>query len=62
MDDIIKTLQDRVKLMQNATKIEKLSKGYSPDKKYVVYVDDKKLLLRVGDMEGYEKKKTEFEI
>ncbi|TKH01891.1 aminoglycoside phosphotransferase family protein [Peribacillus simplex] len=62
MDDIIKTLQYRVKFLQNATKIEKLSKGYSPDKKYVVYVDDNKFLLRVYDMLGYEKKKTEFQI
>ncbi|MCK2020338.1 aminoglycoside phosphotransferase family protein [Peribacillus frigoritolerans] len=62
MDDIIKTLQDRVKFLQNATKIEKLSKGFSPDKKYVVYFDDNKFLLRVYDMVGYEKKKTEFQI
>ncbi|WHY56016.1 aminoglycoside phosphotransferase family protein [Peribacillus simplex] len=62
MDEIIKTLQDRVKFLQNATKIEKLSKGYSPDKKYVVYVDDNKFLLRVYDILGYEKKKAEFQI
>ncbi|MFJ7310750.1 aminoglycoside phosphotransferase family protein [Peribacillus frigoritolerans] len=62
MVDIIKTLQDRLKLLQNATRIEKLTKGYSPDKKYVVYSDDNKFLLRVGDMEGYQKKKIEFQI
>lgn len=62
MDDIIITLQDRVKFLQNATKIEKLSKGYSPDKKYVVYVDDNKFLLRVYEMVGHEKKKAEFQI
>ncbi|MFE4075549.1 aminoglycoside phosphotransferase family protein [Peribacillus sp. YIM B13477] len=38
------------------------SKGFSPDKKYVVYFDDNKFLLRVYDMVGYEKKKTEFQI
>ncbi|MFJ8071816.1 aminoglycoside phosphotransferase family protein [Peribacillus sp. NPDC096447] len=62
MSEIIQNLQERINLLQKATRIERLSKGFSPDKKYVVYVDDKKLLLRVGDIEGYEKKKTEFEI
>lgn len=62
MSDIIQTLQKRVTLLQNATRIEELSKGYSPDKKYVVYTDNKKLLLRVGDVESYKKKKTEFQI
>ncbi len=62
MNAIIQVLQDRVNLLQNNTKIEELPKGYSPDKKYVVYVDNKKLLLRVGDIESYNKKKTEFQI
>ncbi|SFI81616.1 MULTISPECIES: aminoglycoside phosphotransferase family protein [unclassified Bacillus (in: firmicutes)] len=62
MNDVIQTLQERVKLLQNAKKIEGLSKGYSPDKKYVAHLDNEKLLLRVGDIQGYKKKKTEFQI
>jgi aminoglycoside phosphotransferase (APT) family kinase protein len=62
MGDIIRTIQEKIKLLQSANRIEQLSKGYSPDKKYVVYVNDNKLLLRLGDIEGYEKKKTEFRI
>lgn len=62
MRNSIRIIQERVKLLQNANKFEQLSKGYSLDKKYTVYVNDNKLLLRVGDMEGYEKKKTEFQI
>lgn len=62
MNDTIQAFQERVQLLQNATKIIELSKGYSPDKKYVVYVDDRKLLLRVGNLDGYQKKKVEFHI
>ncbi|MGM7636601.1 aminoglycoside phosphotransferase family protein [Bacillus sp. Hm123] len=62
MNDIIQIIQERVKSLQNATTIEELRKGYSPDKKYVVDVGHKKLLLRVGDIESYKKKKTEFQI
>jgi len=62
MIDHIPTLQKKIKLLQNASKIERLTKGYSPDKKFVVHVDDKKCLLRVGNIEGFEKKKSEFNI
>ncbi|MGM7681148.1 aminoglycoside phosphotransferase family protein [Cytobacillus sp. Hm23] len=62
MSDELQGLQNKIKLLQNATKIERLLKGYSPDEKYVVHVDEKKLLLRVGSMKEYERKKVEFQI
>ncbi|MBK3493864.1 aminoglycoside phosphotransferase family protein [Viridibacillus sp. YIM B01967] len=62
MREVLQTLQKNLVLLQRANRIEKLSKGYSSDEKYVVYFDDRKYLLRIGDMKGYEKKKTEFQI
>lgn len=62
MKNVLQILQDKVAFLQNVIRIEKLDKGYSPDEKYIVYFDDKKYLLRIGDINGYEKKKTEFQI
>jgi len=45
------------------TKFEPLTKGWSSDKKF--YIDTsggRRLLLRVADIEEYDKKKTEFEM
>jgi aminoglycoside phosphotransferase (APT) family kinase protein len=62
MGDNLEILQDRIQLLQNATRIEQIFKGYSPDKKYVVFNNEKKYLLRTGNIEEYERKKTEFQI
>jgi aminoglycoside phosphotransferase (APT) family kinase protein len=63
MKDNIQILQDRIKLLKDSTRVERLSKGYSPDKKYVVFDnDEKKYLLRLGNIDGYERKKVEFQI
>ncbi|SDK04509.1 aminoglycoside phosphotransferase family protein [Sediminibacillus albus] len=62
MGDILKTLKETVKLLENTTRIAELTNGYSPDRKCVFHVDHKKLLVRIGDMDGYEKKKKEFRI
>lgn len=61
-DNIIEILLEKVKLLQNAIKIEELSKGYSPDKKFVVYFDNHKFLMRVGAIESYQKKKAEYQL
>ncbi|MFX3672907.1 MAG: aminoglycoside phosphotransferase family protein [Paenisporosarcina sp.] len=61
--DNIHILQSRIKLLHNAIKIEKLSKGYSPDKKYVVVDNyENRYLLRIGEIGGYERKKVEFQV
>lgn len=62
MNEVIQTITEKVKLLKNTTKIEELKKGYSPDKKYIFYCNDEKLLVQIGDIEGYEKKKQEFQI
>ncbi|MCM3736796.1 aminoglycoside phosphotransferase family protein [Bacillus cytotoxicus] len=62
MENIPQILQEKIGFLQCANRIEKISKGYSPDEKYVVYSDDEKFLLRIGDLEGYERKKNEFQI
>jgi len=63
MKDNIHILEDRIKILQNATRVERLSKGYSPDKKYVVVDNcEKKYLLRIGGIEEYERKRGEFQI
>ncbi|MEN2767408.1 phosphotransferase [Ornithinibacillus sp. 16A2E] len=44
----------------NATKVNKLSKGYSTDQKYIVHANGNKYLLRVGASADYKKKQQEF--
>ncbi|WP_397539143.1 aminoglycoside phosphotransferase family protein [Rummeliibacillus pycnus] len=63
MEDTILLLQDRIKFLHNVTNIEKLTKGYSPDKKYLI-VDQhrQKYILRISAIKNYERKKTEFQI
>lgn len=44
-------------------KIEFIEKGWSADKKYYIETDDgRKLVIRLGDISQYEKKKTEYEM
>ena len=41
----------------------RISKGFSPDKKYIVTtIDEEKYLLRIGDIQEYERRKIEFQI
>lgn len=63
MKDNIYLIEDRIKFLHNATRVERLSKGYSLDKKYVVFDKcGKKYLLRIGGIEEYERKKGEFQL
>lgn len=62
MENIPQILQEKINFLHCANRIERLSKGYSSDEKYVVYSDDKKFLLRIGSIEGYDRKQTEFQI
>ena len=63
MEDTIQILVDRIKVFRNSTIVTRLSKGYSPDKKYVVMDEDgNKYLLRISDMERYDRKKEEFKV
>ena len=62
MKTVLQVLQDKVSCLQDVIKIEKLDKGYSLDEKCIVYFSDRKYLLRIGDINGYEKKKMEIQI
>ncbi|WP_078380760.1 aminoglycoside phosphotransferase family protein [Sutcliffiella halmapala] len=62
MTELIQLLQEKVKLLQNASPLEKITKGYSSDTKYVFTLDENKFLLRVSDMQRYVKKKAEFKL
>ena len=45
------------------TNIEEISKGFSPDKKYIITnANNEKYLFRTGDIKEYERKKIEFQI
>ncbi|MDF9596634.1 phosphotransferase [Bacillus cereus] len=61
--DNIKLLQNRIHFLRSANRIEQIFKGFSPDKKYIVYFKhDEKYILRTGDTEEYERKNTEYQI
>ncbi|GAA0337945.1 aminoglycoside phosphotransferase family protein [Bacillus carboniphilus] len=62
MNQTIQTLQENIPLIKNATSIEGLSKGFSPEQKYIVCIQDRKLLLRVSDSHMFNRKKREFQI
>ena len=63
MEDNIKLLVDRIKVIQNSTRVTRLSKGFSSDKKYVVMDESgNKYLLRISNMERYDRKKVEFQV
>ncbi|HDR3886639.1 TPA: phosphotransferase [Bacillus cereus] len=60
---IITTWKNSIQIVKNAANIEEISKGFSPDKKYIITTtDDEKYLLRAGNIKEYERKKIEFQI
>ncbi|PES70882.1 aminoglycoside phosphotransferase [Bacillus cereus] len=55
--------QNNIQIVKDAVNIEEISKGFLPDKKYIVTtIDDEKYLLRIGDIREYERRKIEFQI
>ncbi|MCQ6284418.1 MULTISPECIES: aminoglycoside phosphotransferase family protein [Bacillus cereus group] len=55
--------QKNIQIVKEAANIEEISKGFSPDKKYIITnADNEKYLLRIGDIKEYERKKIEFQI
>ena len=56
-------LADKIKVLHNSTEVTGLSKGYSPDEKYVVTDNGRNhYLLRISDIERYDRKKSEFQV
>ncbi|MGG0155026.1 aminoglycoside phosphotransferase family protein [Bacillus mycoides] len=59
----ITTWKNNIEIVKDAANIEEISKGFSPDKKYIITTtEDEKYLLRTGDIKEYERKKIEFQI
>ncbi len=55
--------QNNIKIVKDAVGIEEISKGFSPDKKYIITsANNEKYLLRTGDIKEYKRKKIEFQI
>lgn len=55
--------QNNIQIVKDAANIEEISKGFSPDKKYIITtIKDEKYLLRTGDIKEFERKKIEFQI
>ncbi|MBJ7992911.1 aminoglycoside phosphotransferase family protein [Bacillus mycoides] len=55
--------QNNIQIVKDAANIEEISKGFSPDKKYIITtIEDEKYLLRTGDIKEFERKKIEFQI
>ncbi|MGW5953352.1 aminoglycoside phosphotransferase family protein [Bacillus mycoides] len=55
--------QNNIQILKDAANIEEISKGFSPDKKYIITnASNEKYLLRTGDAKEYERKKLEFHI
>lgn len=58
-----KIVMQDIKHYKTFKKIEFINKGWSDDKKYYIETtDNKKLLLRITDISGFDRKKTEFEM
>lgn len=63
MDNSIKSILDSNNLLQAVDRIEFLSKGFSNDKKYILWEKNNPLyLLRLSDMESTERRREEFKI
>lgn len=49
--------QNNIQIVKDAVNIEEISKGFSPDKKYIITkANNEKYLLRTGDIKEYERK------
>ncbi len=59
----IATWQNNIQIVKDAANIEEISKGFSPDRKYIVTtINNEKYMIRIGDVQEYERRKIEFQI
>jgi aminoglycoside phosphotransferase (APT) family kinase protein len=57
----LELIRVKIPLLNEATKIEQITKGFSADKKYIVYIEGtEKYLLRTAAIDQYERKLLEF--
>lgn len=56
-------LKSRIEFLKSAKNIEPILKGYSTDQKYIIHDEEnKKYILRVSDIQEYNRKQSEFDI
>ncbi|HHQ8913994.1 TPA: aminoglycoside phosphotransferase family protein [Bacillus cereus] len=59
----IATWQNNIQIVKDAANIEEISKGFSPDRKYIVTtINNEKYMVRIGDIQEHERRKIEFQI
>jgi aminoglycoside phosphotransferase (APT) family kinase protein len=59
----VEVLKKHITSIRSAKQVSLIPKGFSRDKKYVVsFEDGQKVLLRIGNIDSYERKSTEFEL
>lgn len=55
---IITARQSNIQIVKDAANIEEISKGFSPDKKYVITnANNEKYLFRTGDIKSMKERK-----
>ena len=61
---MIESLSKQIPLISNCKEIIQITKGYSFDEKFLIYLQDEneKVLLRLFDLEDFESKKNEYSI
>ncbi|PMC33891.1 aminoglycoside phosphotransferase [Bacillus sp. UMB0899] len=61
---MIESLSKQIPLISNCKEIKQITKGFSFDDKFLIYTQDenKKLLLRLFDLDDFESKKKEYSI
>ena len=63
LENKIQEVIDSIKILSNSIKVTRLSKGYSPDEKYVVLDrNGNRYLLRISNLERYDRKREEFHV
>ena len=62
-NEVAQDIVSSTSLLKEVSRIEHLNKGYSTDKKYVLWEGQKpKFLLRLSEVELYEPLKSNFEM
>ncbi|SET82422.1 Predicted kinase, aminoglycoside phosphotransferase (APT) family [Oceanobacillus limi] len=62
MNYSIESIIDRIPFFTDYSSVEKIKKGYSPDRKYIVKKGLTNYLLRISDIKYFEERKKEFHL
>ncbi|KAB8138015.1 aminoglycoside phosphotransferase family protein [Gracilibacillus oryzae] len=59
---MLETLTNQIPILSKCKDIFQIEKGFSQDEKYLLHMNDKKLILRLFNLEALESKKQEYAI